>query len=178
MTLFYFYIFVIISPLKRTWPFIWRNLNSLHPRIVCTKFDWIWPVGSGEDFKQIFTVFLLFCNYLPLRKGYPLPLNKLESPSPKDDLCQVWLKLVQRFWRRSRKCKSLQTDRQTDDKTDRQTPDNGRSEKLTGAFSSCELKNFSVFLLFCDYLPLEKGNDLHFNNLESPPPKDDCSKFG
>ena len=34
-------------------------------------------------------------------------------------------------------------------------------------------KIFSVFLLFCDYLPLEKGNPLHFNNLESPPPKDD-----
>jgi hypothetical protein len=52
--------------------------------------------------------------YLPLEKGYPLPLKKLESPSPKDDLCQVWLKLVQWFWNISRKCKSLQTDRQTD----------------------------------------------------------------
>jgi hypothetical protein len=36
----------------------------------------------------------------PLEKGYPLPLNKPESPSPKDDLCQVWLKLAQWFWRR------------------------------------------------------------------------------
>jgi hypothetical protein len=45
----HFYIFVIISPLKRTWPFIWTNLNSLHPRIVCTKFDWIWPAGSEEE---------------------------------------------------------------------------------------------------------------------------------
>jgi hypothetical protein len=35
-----------------------------------------------------------------LEKGYPLPLNKLESSSPKDDLCQVWLKLAQWFWRR------------------------------------------------------------------------------
>jgi hypothetical protein len=35
------------------------------------------------------------------------------SPPPKDGLCQLWLKLVQWFWR-SRKCKSLQTDRQTD----------------------------------------------------------------
>jgi hypothetical protein len=32
------------------------------------------------------------------------------------------------------------------------------------------LKIFSVFLLFCYYLPLEKGNPLHINNLESPPP--------
>jgi hypothetical protein len=63
---------------------------------------------------EIFSVFLLFRYYLPLEKGYPLLLNKLDSPLPKDDLCQVWLKLAQRFWRRSRKCKSLQTDGQTD----------------------------------------------------------------
>ena len=29
-----------------------------------------------------------------------LHLNKLESPSPKDALCQDWLKLAQWFWRR------------------------------------------------------------------------------
>ena len=29
-----------------------------------------------------------------------LHLNKLESPSPKDALCQVWLKLTQWFWGR------------------------------------------------------------------------------
>jgi hypothetical protein len=63
MTPPHFYIFVIISPLKWTWPFIWTNLNSLHPRIICTKFDSIWPAGSGEDFFQnfqcIFTLLLL-----------------------------------------------------------------------------------------------------------------------
>jgi hypothetical protein len=42
---------------------------------------------------------LLFRYYLPLEKGYPLGLKKLESPLPKDDLCQVWLKLAQWFWR-------------------------------------------------------------------------------
>ena len=29
-----------------------------------------------------------------------LHLIKLESPSPKDALCQIWLKLAQSFWRR------------------------------------------------------------------------------
>ena len=29
-----------------------------------------------------------------------LYLNKLESPSSKDALCQIWLKLAKRFWRR------------------------------------------------------------------------------
>jgi hypothetical protein len=58
-------------------------------------------------FQCIFTLFLLSPN--------PLHLNKLESPPPKDDLCQVWLKLTQWFWRRSQKCKSLQTDGRRDD---------------------------------------------------------------
>ena len=39
-------------------------------------------------------------------------------------------------------------------------------------------KNFQYFLLFYDYLPLEKGNPLHYNNLESPPPRMICAKFG
>jgi hypothetical protein len=43
--------------------------------------------GSGvEDFKKNFPVFLLFCYYLPLENGYPLHLNKIELPPPKDDL--------------------------------------------------------------------------------------------
>ena len=29
-----------------------------------------------------------------------LHFNNLESPFPKDDLCQVWLKLAHWFWRR------------------------------------------------------------------------------
>ena len=29
-----------------------------------------------------------------------LHLEKFESPSPKDALCQVWIKLAQYFWRR------------------------------------------------------------------------------
>ena len=38
--------------------------------------------------------------YLPLEKGYPLPLKKRQFPSPKDDLCQVWLNLALWFWRK------------------------------------------------------------------------------
>ena len=51
-------------------------------------------------FFKFVIVFLQFCNYLPLEKGRALHLNILESPSPKDDLCQNWLKLTQWFWRR------------------------------------------------------------------------------
>ena len=45
----YFCYFVIISPWKRAWPFIWTNLNPLHPRMLCAKFGWNWPSGSGEE---------------------------------------------------------------------------------------------------------------------------------
>jgi hypothetical protein len=53
-----------------------------------------------EKIFKMFNVFLLFCYYLPLKKGYPLPLKKFEFPLSKDNLCQVWLKFTQWFWRR------------------------------------------------------------------------------
>jgi hypothetical protein len=49
-----------------------------------------------KNFQCIFTRSLLST----LGEGYHLPLNKLKSPLPKDNLCQVWLKLAQWFWRR------------------------------------------------------------------------------
>ena len=53
--------------------------------------------------------FLLFHYHLSLEKGRALHLNKLESPLPKDALCQVWLKLAQWFWRRRWKCEKFTT---------------------------------------------------------------------
>jgi hypothetical protein len=52
----------------------------------------------------------IFSNINTCKNVFPHLYNS-ESPLPKDDLCQLWLKLAQWFWRRSRKCKSL-TDRQ------------------------------------------------------------------
>ena len=43
-------------------------------------------------------VFSLFRFYLTLEGDGALYLNKLESPSPNNSLCQVWLKLAQWFW--------------------------------------------------------------------------------
>jgi hypothetical protein len=89
--------------------------------------------GVLEKFFLKLQFFLLFRDYLLLERGDPLHLNKLESPPPKDDLCQVWLKLVQWFWRRSRKCKSLQTDGKTDGR--RTTDDQNSSLKLPAQVS-------------------------------------------
>ena len=41
--------------------------------------------------RQIFNVFSLFRYYLILKKGLAPYLNKLESPSPKDAFCQVYV---------------------------------------------------------------------------------------
>ena len=54
----YFRYFVIISPWKRTGPFIWTNLNPLHPRMLCAKFGWYWLSGSGEEFFLISSMYL------------------------------------------------------------------------------------------------------------------------
>ena len=56
-----------------------------------------------------------------------LHLKKLESPSQKNVLCKVWLKLDSGSGEEDENVKSLQTDRQVD----RLTMDDRRSEKLT-----------------------------------------------
>ena len=45
----YLHYFVIVSPWKKVWPFIWTNINLLHPRMLCAKFGWNWPSGFGEE---------------------------------------------------------------------------------------------------------------------------------
>ena len=42
-----------------------------------------------DEIFNFVNVFLLFRNYLPLKTHVALHLNKLESPSDKDALCQV-----------------------------------------------------------------------------------------
>ena len=55
-------------------------------------------IGSVVLEKKIFLIlsmyFSLFRNYQPLEKGRSLHMNKIEFPSPKDALRQVWLKLA------------------------------------------------------------------------------------
>ena len=49
----YFCNFIFISPWKRAGAFIWTNLNPLHLRMFCAKFDWNWPSGSGEEDENV-----------------------------------------------------------------------------------------------------------------------------
>ena len=61
----------------------------------CLKFAWFWPFGA-----------------LPLgpHGGHTYDLNNFESPTPKDDSCQVWLKSNHAFSRRRWKCKKFTDD--------------------------------------------------------------------
>ena len=132
-----FVYFVIISPWKRTGPFIWRNLGPLHPRCFVPSLVEIGPVVLKKEIFFV-NVFLLFRNYLHLEKGKALHLNKLGFISPKDALCQqtwvpfiqgalyqVWLKLTQWFWRRRWKCEKFKTTT-TPTTTTTTTTDNGQ----------------------------------------------------
>ena len=47
------YYFTIMAPLGREWPFNWTNLNPLHQIILCAKFGWNWPSGSGEEDENV-----------------------------------------------------------------------------------------------------------------------------
>ena len=83
------------------WALHLKQLESPSPKDALCKVwlklaQWFWR----RRFFNFVNAFLLFRNYLSLEKGRALHLQKLESPSPKDALCQVWLKLVQWFWRR------------------------------------------------------------------------------
>ena len=64
-----------------------RKKKILNQELLCVKFGWNLPNGSGEDdFLIVLNVFSLFRYYLSLKKGVAIHLNKLESPSPKDAL--------------------------------------------------------------------------------------------
>ena len=49
---------------------------------------------ENKDFFNFVYAFSLFHNYFILEKGVTLHLNTVESPSAKDALYQVWLKLA------------------------------------------------------------------------------------
>ena len=78
------------------WRFIWINLNHHEPRMLYAKLNWNLSSGS----LNCVNVFSLSRNYLLLEPSVTLYLNQSASLSPKDALCQVWLKLARWFWRR------------------------------------------------------------------------------
>ena len=156
--------------------------------MLCAKSGWKWLSGSGEeDFWILSMFFALFHYFLPLEKGRALHLNKLESPSPKDALCQVWLKLAQWFWRRRflnfvnifslfRNYLPLEKGGAHHlNKLESPSPKDALCQvwlKLAQWFWRRRFLNFvNIFSLFRNYLPLEKVGAIHLNKLESPSTK-------
>ena len=73
-------------PWKRVRPFIWTILNSLHPGMLCVKFGWSLPSGSGEEdfyISSIYFCYLVFCNYLPLEREGPFVWTNLNLLYPR-----------------------------------------------------------------------------------------------
>ena len=66
--------------------------------MLCVKFGLNWPSGSGEE-EFIFLISSMYFRYLEI-EGVAIHLNNHESPSSKNALRQIWLKLAQWFWRK------------------------------------------------------------------------------
>ena len=144
---------------KIEWPPNSTNLNSFHQKMLCAKFGWNWPSGSGEDFFNVVNAFLQLGYHLPLGMGVALHLNKVGLLVSKNALCQVWLKLSKWFQRRS-KCEKL-TDGQMDDK--QQTIRKVHLSFQLKVHTACALrwkhrKNFYIFLLH--FLHFQKSDYL------------------
>ena len=71
-----------------------NKLNLLHPRMLFKKNVEIDPLVLENKIYKLINVFSLFRNLLPLEKGVVLHMNEMESPSHKDSLRTVLLKLA------------------------------------------------------------------------------------
>ena len=73
---------------------VWLNLAQ-----------WFWR-------RRFFLISSIYFHYFviisPWKRGGGFHLNKFESPSPKDALCQVWLELAQSSGEEDENVKSLQ----------------------------------------------------------------------
>ena len=70
----------IINLMRIYWFSIWRNLDPLHPRILCAKFGWNWSGGSGEeDFLISSMYFHNFVNISPWKRAGPFNWRNLKK---------------------------------------------------------------------------------------------------
>ena len=74
--------------------------NPLPPRILVAKSGWNCPSDSEEEYFKISSMFFRYFVIISLRNGRGIYFKKLESPSRKNALCQILMKLAQWFWRR------------------------------------------------------------------------------
>ena len=127
--------YLIIVPWQRRGPSVDQTWTPFFQGCFVLSLVEIGTVGLEKKILNFINVFSLFRYYLPLEKSVAFHLNIIEFPSPKHVSCQVWLKLIQWFWRRW-KCKNL-TDRWADAQTKgrRTTGDQKNSLQLSAQVS-------------------------------------------
>ena len=106
---------------------LYLNWNPHHLRMFCAKFSWNcnWPSSSREeDFLILSMYFSLFRNYLHLDNGEVLHLNKRITTTFFETFGWNWPSASRE---EDENVESLLTD----ERMDRQIPDDRRSEKLT-----------------------------------------------
>ena len=158
-----------------------NNLNPLHPKMLCAKLCWNWLSGSGEEDFLISSMFAIFVIISPWKRVGPFIWNNLNPLHLNHALCIViispWKRVGPFIWRKliplnqkcfmpslveigpvflEKKVKMWKVYGQTDRQTDGRRTDNRRSEMLTIAFSSGELKkkenNKNWFISYKQYL--------------------------
>ena len=135
----YFCYFVIISPWKRGWPFLWTKLNPLNPRMLCAKYSWNWLSGSGEeDFLISSMYFHYFVIISPWKRAGPFIWTNLNPHYPRMLCAKFGWDWPSGSWEEEENVKSLQTDGQTNRRTD------GRRTTGDQKFSSGELKKATI----------------------------------
>ena len=71
-----YFIFFLLSPLRRKWLYIWTKLNPRHARTLSAKFDWYWlMVSSGKDVNFI-TLFSAVQTRIPSTQNLMLCLRQ------------------------------------------------------------------------------------------------------
>ena len=84
----------IISFFINDWSLVVKFLSHSPKNALCQVWLTLAHLFWRKRFLNFVNVFLPSPYYLPLEKGVVLHINKFESPSHKDDLCQVWQKLA------------------------------------------------------------------------------------
>ena len=79
-------------PLERGRAFPWTNLNLIHPKMLCTKFGWNCPIGSGVKFLNFVNIFFTISLLSTLGKGRCPSFEQTWIPFTHIALRQVWLK--------------------------------------------------------------------------------------
>ena len=94
---------LVVLKIVKAWPFIWINLNPLHPRMLCAKFGWNWPSGSKEDFLilSIYFRYFVIISHWTLGKGRVLwtPLSQECFVPSLVEIGPVVLKKKMKMWK-------------------------------------------------------------------------------